>query len=61
MCAPVFADTLSSSCSNFAFKKTAVDNEKKFREMATATLKNNFYLYDLLKFVVNADKESKLI
>lgn len=61
MCVHVFADILSSSSSNFAFKKIAVDNEKKFREMVTVTLKNNFYLYDLLKFVVNADKESKLI
>ena len=61
MCAHVFMDTLPPSCSNFAFKETVVDNEKKFRKKAAATLKNNIYLYDLLKLLVNADKESQLI
>ena len=38
----VFGDTLSPQRSNFALMKTAINNEKKFGEIATATLKKNF-------------------
>ena len=44
MCAHVLGGTSSPSCCNFAIKKTTIDNEKKFGEMAAATLKENFML-----------------
>ena len=61
MCTHVFGGTSSPSCSNFALKKTAIDNEKKFGEMAAATLKKNFYVDDLLKSMQNGDEACQLI
>ena len=61
MCTHVFGGTSSPSCSNFALKKTAIDNEKKSGEMAAATLKKKFYVDDLLKSVENGDEACQLI
>ena len=61
MCAHVLGGTSSPSCCNFALKKTAIDNEKKFGEMAAATLKENFHVDDLLKLIPNADEACQLI
>ena len=36
MCAYIFGGTLSPSYSNFALKKTAIDNKEKFGEIAAA-------------------------
>ena len=52
ICVHVFGGNSSLSRSNFALKKTAIDNEKKFGEMAAATLNKNFYVDDLLKLVL---------
>ena len=42
-------------------QRLAIDNEKKFVEVATATFKKKFYVDDLLKSVLNADKACQLI
>ena len=61
MCAHLFGDNSSPSCSNFAPKKTATDNGEKFGEMAAAILKKTFCADDLLKSVPNADGAHQLI
>jgi len=47
----LFGATSSSSCANFALRKTASDNEQRFGIEAAETLRKNFYVNDLLKSV----------
>ena len=49
----IFARVSSGACSNYALKITAVENKEKFGKEAAQTLKNNFYVDDLLKSVAN--------
>ena len=49
MCARVLDGPSSASCSNYALRKTAVDNESIFRKAALGALRKNFYVDDLLK------------
>ena len=47
----VFGATSSPSCCNYAMKRTAVDNEKKYHLDVVTTLQQIFYVDDLLKSV----------
>ncbi len=47
----LFGATSSSSCASYALKRTAEDNTGCFSAEATNTVKNNFYVDDLLKAV----------
>jgi len=47
----LFGATSSHSCANFALRKTASDNEQRFGIEAAETLRQNFYVDDLLKSV----------
>ncbi len=47
----LFGATSSSSCASYALKRTAEDNTGYFSAEATNTVKNNFYVGDLLKAV----------
>ncbi len=47
----LFGATLSSSCASYALKWTAEDNTGCFSAEATNTVKNNFYVDDLVKAV----------
>ena len=49
MCVHLFGGISSTSCSNYALKQTSVDNEKKFGSDAARTLRQNFYVDDILK------------
>ena len=49
MTAHVFGRVSSPSCSNYALKKTASDNLKKYGEKVASILRQNFYVDDMLK------------
>ena len=49
MAAHVFGEVSSASCSNYAMKKTASDNLKRYGEDAESILRQNFYIDDMLK------------
>ena len=49
MCVHVFGTVSSPSCSNYALKKTASDNQEEYGNDAAETLRKNFYVDDLLK------------
>ena len=57
----VFGGASSSSCSNYALRKTAADNENKHRSEVAETLRNNFYVDGMLKSVSNEETAIKLI
>ena len=57
----VFGGASSPSCSNYALRKTAADNENKYRSEVAETLRNNFYVDDMLKSVSNEETAIKLI
>jgi len=48
MCAHVFGGTSSASCSNYALRRTAVDNQAKYGEKISTVLENHFYVDDML-------------
>ena len=56
-----FGGASSLSCSNYALQKTAADNETKYRTEVAETLRNKFYVYDMLKSVSNEQSAIKLI
>ena len=47
--AQVFGGVSSPSCSNYALKRTASDNLKKYGEDVASILRRNFYVDDMLK------------
>ena len=49
MTAHVFGGTSSPSCSNFALRRTAKDNEQQYGKEITQILERSFYVDDLLK------------
>ena len=49
MTARVFGGISLPSCSNYALKKTAADNIKKYGEDVSSILRQNFYVDDMLK------------
>lgn len=61
MCVHLFGGTSSPSCSNYAVKRTAADNQKEFGKLAADTLRKNFYVDDLLKSVKTIKEAIELI
>ena len=61
MCMYVFCGASSRTCSNYALKRTAIENEYIYRKEAAETLKNKFNVDDLLKSVENEDNAIHLI
>ena len=61
MCTHVFRGVSSGACSNYALKRTAKENEKKYGTETAHTLRENFYVDDLLKSVNSEDDAIKLI
>ena len=59
MCAHVFGATSSASCSNYALRRTAVENEAVFGETAANAFHHNFYVDDLLKSMEDLDLAKK--
>ena len=57
----VFGGASSPSCSNYALRKTAADNENKYRSEVAETLRNNFYVDGMLKSVSNEETAIKLM
>ena len=49
MLAHLFDGISSPSCSNYALKKTEADNVNKYGNEASAIVKRNFYVDDMLK------------
>ena len=49
MCVHLFGGISSPSCRNYTLKQTSVDNEKKIGSDAARTLRQNFYVDDMLK------------
>ena len=57
----LFGATSSSFCTIFALHQTAEDNLNEFAEEIVATVKDNFYMDDLLKTVSTVEKALELI
>ena len=57
----VFGGTSSPSCSNYALRRTARDNEVKHDPEVAETLRSNFYVDDLLKSVKDEEIAVTLI
>ena len=55
MTAYVFGGISSSSCSNYALKKTEADNIKKYGEDVSSILRRTFYVDDMLKSFSSED------
>ena len=53
MCTHLFGAVSSPSSSNYAFKRTAVDNSTSFVVDPSETVIKNFYVDNLLKSVKN--------
>ncbi|XP_071944674.1 uncharacterized protein [Antedon mediterranea] len=56
-----FGATCSPSCANFALKKTADDNKDDFPKDVIETVKNNFYVDDLLKSLDNPEMAIEMV
>ncbi|XP_043191513.1 uncharacterized protein LOC122364821 [Amphibalanus amphitrite] len=56
----LFGATSSPSCANFALHRTAADNDSLSRE-ASETIRNNFYVDDVLKSVKDEETAIKLM
>ena len=61
MCVHVFGNVSSGVCSNYALKRTAIENEHIYGKEAAETLKNNFYVEKLLMFVEDEDNAIYLL
>ena len=61
ICVHVFGGVSSGACSNYALRRTAIENESNYDKDAAETLKNNFYVDDMLKSVENEDKAITLM
>ena len=51
----LFGGIWSPICATFALQKTAEDNKTHFKGSIISTVKNNFYVDDLLKSVKNSN------
>ena len=61
MCTHVFGGVSFGPCSNYALKRTAKKNEKKYGIETAHALIENFHVDDLLKSVNSEDDAIKLI
>ena len=57
----VFGGFSSGACNNYALKRTAKKNKKKYETESACTLRENFYVNDLLKSVSSEAHAIKLI
>ena len=61
MCVHVLGGVSSGACSNYALKRTAIENEHIYGNKAAEILKNNFYVKNLLKSVEYEENTIHLI
>ena len=61
MAAHVFGGSSSPSCSNFALRKTALDNEELYGKNVATILERNFYVDDVLKSFSTAEEAITVI
>ena len=61
MTAHVFGRSSSPSCSNFALRKTAMDNEEHYRKDISTILERNFYIDDVLKNFLTVEEAITVI
>ena len=61
MTAHVFGGSSSPSCSNFALRKTAQDNEELYGKNVATILERNFYVDDMLKSFSTAEEAITVI
>ena len=61
MTAHVFGGSLSPSCSNFALRKTALDNEELYGKDVATILERNFYVDDMLKSFLTVEEAITVI
>ena len=61
MCVHMFGGVSSGARSNYALKRTAIENEHIYGKEAPETLRYNFYVDDLLKSVEDEDNAIHLI
>ena len=61
MTAHVFGRSSSPSCSNFALRKTAMDNEEHYRKDTSTILERNFYIDDVLKSFLTVEEAITVI
>ena len=61
VCAHVFGGTSSAICSNYALRRTAVDNESIFGKGASETIQKNFYADDFLKSSKDVESTKELV
>ena len=57
----LFGGASSPGCSNFALKRTADDHEEEFGSDIADTLRNNFYVDDMLKSVPTDEKAIEVV
>ena len=57
----VFGGISSPSCSNYALRKSAADNQEEYDNDAAESLRRDFYVDDLLKSVNTREAASKLV
>ena len=57
----VFGGITPASCLNYAFRRTAVDNESIFGKDASEALQNNLYVDGLLKFSKDVESAKELV
>ena len=56
----LFGAVSSPACANYAYKRTADDNEDEYGPEAANTLRRNFYVDDVLKSASTEDETIKL-
>jgi hypothetical protein len=56
----IFGAVSSPSCANYALKKCADDNEHRYDNEVTDTIRNYFYVDDLVKSMEREDEAVKL-
>ena len=61
MCVHVFDGVFSLSCSNYALRETAPDNQQEYGNDAAETMRKNFYVDDLLKSVNTCEFASEMV
>ena len=61
MTAHVFGGSSSPSCSNYALRKTAMDNEELYGKDVATILEKNFYVNDMLKSFPTAEEAITVI
>ena len=61
MTAHVFGGSSSPSCSNFALRKTVMDNEELYGKDVATILERNFYVDDMLKSFPTAEEAITVI